>query len=297
MIKIPSDIFKEEYGTSSLGNQRKFCIDNKWYKIDEVGYEGFAETITSNILKFSNVENFVLYEQESFSHNRKEYLGCVSENFRPENCKILTVAQIFHAYNDTSLAKLSDEKDLEKMIQIFIKQLSEITKLSEQSLGQYLTSIIELDALTLNCDRHFNNIAFLKMEDIFVPAPIFDNGESFLSSFSINDERDFDELIPLLSSKPFGYNFSEQKEVMENLYGYQLSFRSFSEYDILPKKILYSDKVIDRVLDTLQFQRHRYPELFETTLEYQLARASDKCKNEKTKEITKERERNSDLVR
>ena len=42
--------------TSSKGNQEKWLEDSRWYKLDLFGYEGLAETVTSRLLRQSNVE-------------------------------------------------------------------------------------------------------------------------------------------------------------------------------------------------------------------------------------------------
>jgi hypothetical protein len=41
--------------TSSKGNQDKWCINNKWIKADQFGYEGLSEVVCSrlaNALKY-----------------------------------------------------------------------------------------------------------------------------------------------------------------------------------------------------------------------------------------------------
>ena len=68
--------------TSSKGNQKKwFDIDtNKWYKLDQFGYEALTETIISKLLEKSNIEyetpfSFVRYEMERLNvHGRDRKL-------------------------------------------------------------------------------------------------------------------------------------------------------------------------------------------------------------------------------
>ena len=43
--------------TSSKGNQEKWLEDNRWYKLDQFGYEALAETFTSLFLERSNIES------------------------------------------------------------------------------------------------------------------------------------------------------------------------------------------------------------------------------------------------
>ena len=49
-------------------------------------------------------------------------------------------------------------------------------------IREYLKKIFTLDMITLNEDRHLNNLAVLSQGNQFVPAPIFDNGVSLLTA-------------------------------------------------------------------------------------------------------------------
>ena len=42
--------------TSSKGNQEKWRDGGRWYKLDQFGYEGLAETVISRLLEHSSVE-------------------------------------------------------------------------------------------------------------------------------------------------------------------------------------------------------------------------------------------------
>lgn len=97
-----------------------------------------------------------------------------------------------------------------------------ITGLKEFS--KYLTLILELDALTLDDDRHFNNIAVIfDGTDYYLP-PLFDFGASFLSDTMIDYplSSDLDKLLEIKNAKPFSSDFNEQVDVAESLYGTQL---------------------------------------------------------------------------
>lgn len=72
--------------TSSKGNQEKWLDQGKWYKLDQFGYEGLAETFTSMLLERSNIEHdtpfcFVRYNMEKLLVHGRERTGCSSENF------------------------------------------------------------------------------------------------------------------------------------------------------------------------------------------------------------------------
>ena len=62
---------------SSKGTQKKYYDNGYWYKENLTGSEGFAEELASEILKCSNLSNFVEYKQCKVN-NRS---GCRSKNF------------------------------------------------------------------------------------------------------------------------------------------------------------------------------------------------------------------------
>ena len=63
----------------SKGNQAKINLGNLWYKMDYMGYEGASEYIASEILRHSNVTNFVKYDLEIIEYNGCSFNGCVSK--------------------------------------------------------------------------------------------------------------------------------------------------------------------------------------------------------------------------
>ena len=62
--------------TSSKGNQEKWRDGGRWYKLDQFGYEGLAETMASCLLEYSSLESdtpfrFVRYRMERMNvHHR-----------------------------------------------------------------------------------------------------------------------------------------------------------------------------------------------------------------------------------
>ena len=81
--------------SSSKGNQPKWRIGGNWYKADSMGYEGLSETVISELLKKTNVENFVLYEPVKIKNGDKYITGCCSKNFKAKNESIITLEHLF----------------------------------------------------------------------------------------------------------------------------------------------------------------------------------------------------------
>ena len=83
-IKSPSLEYETRH--TSKGNQLKWKQDGYWYKADQFGFEGVAETVVSTFLKKLEVPfAFVSYEQVKIVYEGKEYSGCRSRDFYEEN--------------------------------------------------------------------------------------------------------------------------------------------------------------------------------------------------------------------
>ncbi len=246
-------------GHNSKGDQLKFQKDNFWYKADYLGYEGLSEVIVSNMLRFSNIESFVIY-QEAEIYYKRSLTGCKSENFIPEGYELPTLYRLFQANYGYSPSDLYRE-DISEYIKDVVNKTAICTGLSTDEIGRYLTMLIELDAFTLNDDRHFNNIAFLYHDGSFLPAPVFDNGAAFLSAITFGVDIDG---IDRIEAKPFSKSFEIQKDAFEELFGNVLQFRDFSIESVIPQKSIYKTSVLDRVREVIKLQIDKYPDLFQS---------------------------------
>ena len=226
--------------TSSKGNQEKWfdADSNKWYKLDQFGYEALSETLISMLLEKSNIENstpfeFVLYEPVKLIVHNRERTGCVSDNFLKENQSVITINQLLSKVlgcplKDKLLSLASDKKR--------IAYLAEATKdyTGLEYFGEYLTLHFEIDSLFLNDDRHLNNIAVLKSDNNYSYCPIFDNGAGLLSDTRLSPmDIEPKALISSLRARPFNTAFTRQMNTARRLYGKQLSMPVLKREDIL----------------------------------------------------------------
>jgi len=225
--------------TSSKGNQEKwFDADtNRWYKLDQFGYEALSETVISSFLDSSNIETdfpfrFVRYRMEKLNVHGRDRNGCSGENFLNPNESIITLSHLFRQeYNSTLselLGKLPSDK---KRIEWLAVQTAQLTGLSD--FPQYLTLLFEVDALFLNEDRHLNNIAVLNRSDRFHYCPIFDNGAALLSNTQIY-QMDVEPTahIKTVRARPFNTTFNRQIIAARDLFGKQLKIPRFTRADI-----------------------------------------------------------------
>ena len=211
-IHIPSDAARI-ISTSSKGDQSKWRIGDTWVKQNTRGYEGQAEVLASLVLAYSTLKekDYVKYSLcEIVLSDGTTSIGCYSHDFRGKLQEV-TLERLFEA-NFTSTDYVLNDKSLstgEKFEQI-MQQVQDFTGLD---VRLDIARLLAFDALTLNEDRHTNNILFLydPVEKSWQLAPIFDNGLSLLS-----DETDYAPGKPLtilkrkVKAKPFNSSFSKQ---------------------------------------------------------------------------------------
>ena len=219
--------------TSSKGNQEKWQDGGRWYKLDQFGYEGLAETVISRLLEHSSIEmdtpfRFVRYHMERMNVHSRDRNGCSSANFLQPGESIVTLSHLFKREGcllKDSLTRLSSDK---KRIAWLAEETAALTGL--EHFPQYLTLLFEVDALFLNDDRHLNNIAVLEKGGRFGYCPIFDNGAGLLSNVQMAPmDIDPAALIRSAKARPFNTTFNRQVIHARKLYGPQLHIPKFTE--------------------------------------------------------------------
>lgn len=223
--------------TSSKGNQEKWCDDNIWYKLDQFGYEAFAEAVTSEILEKSNIESdtpfkFVRYSIEKVNVHNAERVACTSPNFLRQGEAIITLNKLLSSNIEVSLTeKLSRLASDKKRIQYLVDATKAITGLAD--FDRYLTLLFEIDSLILNDDRHLNNIAVIEKNGKFDYCPIFDNGAGLLSNTQIY-RMDIEPkgIMKSMVASPFFMTFNRELKTVRSLYGAVLKLPKLTKDEI-----------------------------------------------------------------
>lgn len=250
--------------TSSKGNQEKWLKNNRWYKLDQFGYEALSETVISTLLERSNIEketpfSFTRYQMERINVHGKELTGCSSKNFLKSKQSIITLSHLFKRQEDKPLKKiLSQLSSDKKRIAYLAEATAEFTGLKE--FPKYLTLLFEVDSLFVNDDRHLNNIAVLQKDGVYDYCPIFDNGAGLLSNVQLS-RMDIEPkaLVSQLTASPFRTTFNRQMNTVRSLYGKQLKIPKFSRNEILevvnPLLEFYAERdrgiISDRICETI----------------------------------------------
>ena len=254
--------------TSSKGNQEKWLDSGKWYKLDQFGYEALAETFTSMLLEYSNIEKdtpfcFTRYNMERLLVHGRERTGCSSDNFLRAGESIVTISHLFKQHLGGSLVDVLERLPSDKRRMMYIAEATaDITGLQE--FPQYLTLLFEIDALVLNDDRHLNNVAVIAQNGRFDYCPIFDQGAGLLS-YVMYSPMDIipKSLISNVKARPFNTTFNRQVKTMQSLYGRQLDIPQFTRRELynmveplLPYYAVRDQALIaDRVCETVLFRQ------------------------------------------
>lgn len=216
-----------ESSTSSKGNQPKYQVSDLWYKLDDLGYEALAEVFSYRIAKEINFP-FEILKYELAKVQTDDFsvtTSCVSKTFTSDGITETSFIRIFkNEFNEDiydSIDKMTNIKDRIKYVSEKLNTLNGI-----DNAGEYITGILQFDALILNEDRHFHNFTLLYNENnnSYSYTPLFDNGAGFLSDM----KWDYPLYIPIeiaqrkVKSKPFTNSFSKQVQAATELYGSQI---------------------------------------------------------------------------
>lgn len=199
-----NEIIDERYivdinGTSE-GTQRKYFKFGYWYKEDREGNEGLAEYLVANFLTFTDLQpdEYVLYEH-GLINGRSD---CRSKNFLSGNENFITFYRLYFSEFGKNLAEvLAQMTTMEERIEYTINT---IKTLSGVDVTNYLRKIFTLDLITLNEDRHLNNLGLIECDGNFSKAPIFDNGKSLLTTnVSVNWHFSIEDNVKRVIARPF----------------------------------------------------------------------------------------------
>lgn len=178
---------------------------------------------------------------------------------------MLTLPRLFNTFAGEDIYAECERLDRTEAdcLQYVVTNVEQITGLAD--FGQYLTMMLEIDALFLNEDRHFHNIAviFDRLTNKFRLCPIFDNGGSLFSDVTLSYPlvNSIDECMKVITAKPFSPCFEDQVKAAEDLYGRQFEFWFSNEdvVDTLANTVgFYGVTVLERVGHVLIEQMKKY---------------------------------------
>lgn len=199
-VTLDKDSIVNIDGTSE-GTQIKFYSDGWWYKTD-ICDEGTVEYLVSKMLTFSDLKNdeYILYEYGKINGKN----GCRSKNFLKPDYELITLDRIHQRITGRKLS--SKRLEFETMEDYIEYTLDFFRENLHIDVYKYLQKTFTLDLITLNEDRHFNNLAVIADSTTgnYVTAPIFDNGKSLLNgNRSIRKNLAIEENVKRVIARPF----------------------------------------------------------------------------------------------
>lgn len=255
--------------TSSKGNQNKWCIGKNWYKADGLGYEALAEVLVSGLLAKTNVDYFVQYAYEPLEQEGMSFRGCRSGDFMTEeDDKLVSVERLFQTFEGESASRAVLKYDeTEDRIRYVVERTEQFTGL--RNFGNYMRKVLTVDALFLNEDRHFHNLAVIRKKDgTYRECPVFDQGAALFSDttgdYPLNLE--LERCYEKIQAKPFSTSFDRQLDACESLYRDFRMRASFTVKDAV--QILsgfhgvYEEAVLERVQEVMRIQMRKYSHFF-----------------------------------
>lgn len=190
---------------SSRGTQPKYYANKVWFKANSLGYEDDAECLSSIVLRHSNARDYVTYKK-CLINNRH---GCMSKDFLGRDEAFISFSKLYSSVTGRELAEELITLDGPSERIEFVKDFIETNY--HLDVSEYLSKILTLDMLTVNVDRHLNNLGIIiKADGRARLAPIFDNGGALLSDMDRFCNPDFKEDIEKATGYPFSANLEYQ---------------------------------------------------------------------------------------
>lgn len=241
-ITLSDDLIMNIDGTSE-GTQIKFYDKGYWYKTDTYE-EGIVEYLISKLLTFSSLKKneYVLYEYGKINGKN----GCRSKDFLKPGYEFITFERVHQRITGQKLsAKIFEFDDMESRIEY---TLDFFRKFLNLDVYDYLKKTFYLDMITLNEDRHFNNLALIfdVKNNRYITAPIFDNGKSLLNgNRSYRQVFSIEENVKKVIALPFSGNHKKMADYFGR--GFSLDVESALKWLDTEKDSLYKEVLIYRL--------------------------------------------------
>ncbi len=259
-------------GHTSKGNQWKWKDGGYWYKANQFGYEGLAESVVTHILNMVNVPfKYVRYESVSILYDDRIWDGCRSEDFYEKfpdikGYELVPLEKMYRLHTGQSLAEhLGKMSEVSERIAYTVKFVKDVTGLYE--FDGYLSFLLQADAFFLNEDRHTNNIAILWNPDTdkYEYCPYFDFGLSLFSDTREDYPLDMDYFAckKMIKAKPFSLDFDEQLDEAEKISDKRFYIsKTVSEIrkslELFFKSCDTDERIVKRVKETVVYQASKY---------------------------------------
>lgn len=213
LIKTSNNEYTVLPSTTSKGIQEKWVVENKFFKLDSPSsFDSLAEALVSELEGYISDLSYVDYflDKPKTIHGVKRRV-CWSYNCLKYGESEITLYKVLRQNGDSAYLQDLWEKYTGKDRVLKVSELVE--KTINYNPMYYFSRLVFLDSLTMNPDRHLNNISFkLLSSGKATSMPILDNGKALFS-----DASAYNLAIPIRKlrlemafSRPFSNSFKEQ---------------------------------------------------------------------------------------
>lgn len=195
---------KSLFGTSGSGHQRKVWVNingtNWLVKLNSKYREANKEVSVSKVLSLLNIPH-ALYIPGEFAYNGKMHNGCMTKSYINGS---ESVTSLYNVISDIEI------KRNESAISYFNKTVNTVENklgIPVDQVSKYILTLMALDYIFLNPDRHLSNIEFIiDQNGKATMAPYFDFGRSFLGRDGMISQSQFKAEEYKFKSRPFSTN-------------------------------------------------------------------------------------------
>ncbi|MCM1130688.1 MAG: HipA domain-containing protein [Roseburia sp.] len=248
------------------GSERKIgiMIGDSEYMIKFQKYTNFGSKVFNHISEYLGSHIFELLGfkvQETYLgiYNGEEVVAC--KNFNVDNFQFVP----FNAVGESSLD--NDKEKYQYTYEDIMKMLSDNSKLT--NVNETIKTFWEMfvvDALIGNFDRHGSNWGFLKKNNKYTIAPIFDNGSCLFPQMI--DETIMEEIMKSdeeTNKRIYEFPTSQIKlKGKKSSYYDVINSLSFKECNDAVVKIcsLYTQDKIDELIESTDFITEKHKEFY-----------------------------------
>lgn len=253
------DVVKLSVGSSSKGNQNKYLLRStgefikEQFEYQNVLWKDYmVEQLSCALAEQMSLKSVWVLEQEvvRLSNNR---MGVVSKDFsnRYEWLPFAHISEIYD-YRDK---KLSAKSRFDMFVQV-------IDKLFQIDITEYLVTMVLLDYLLGNEDRHYNNIGIVRnlITGTYEPAPLFDFGLGLFEHDLRYRGCNLFAAKVRMEGKPFSHDLGEAVDMLFGSCYRAVAERLCSslklpEEELFPSRLAY--EYMEYCLLELQFRMRR----------------------------------------
>lgn len=182
----------------------------------------------------------------------QEVLLGIYQNEKVVVCKDFLSGKSFTPFNDVGESSLDDDKTKYAYSYNDIMTLIEKNKkiLDKKEAISLFWKTYVVDALIANRDRHGKNWGFIKIDNKYYPAPIFDNGDTLFAGF--NDEEEIGNILKN-EKEMLTYVYETPRSVVKNDNGLNdyYSVISSKQYRECNTAIIEMTPIIENNLDSI----------------------------------------------